>query len=221
MSEQNPILNALCAASEPLGDTIDEITAPDGRRHFVPANDTPGMHPAQAPEPPSGFHTGEGTHTNALAAKVAATNRANHAVVLLQRYVAQRLRPFIGQKVLKQTNWGMTLTKKVSEYVGEIKCDRAGEHFHISAQGAWISVRLSVSRCYKENERRESSSSYEAYASVGKVDCDILTELVEPPKLRTDYTEAEIRGKRAQLKLARDQVSRAESALEGFGEYDR
>jgi hypothetical protein len=242
MSEptNKPILDALIAASEPLGDTIDDLT--EGRavgleqsretarsindqasklqtleqiRAKIARGETSGWF-----EPPSGFHAAEQTPTNALAAKVAATNRANHAVVLLQRYVAQRLTPFIGQKVIKNTGWGTGLTKKVSAHIGQIKCDRPGEHFHISHGGAWISVRLSVSRCYKD-ERRESSMSYEAYASVGRTEDGILQELIEPPKLRTDYTEAEIRGKRALLRDLEDKVRDAKSALDGFGEYDR
>jgi hypothetical protein len=247
MSEptNKPILDALIGASEPLGDTIDDLTEGRviGKRHTPNQNDAPEYYtekprtrPAQTLEevrakiargepsgwfePPSGFHAAEQTPTNALAAKVAATNRANHAIVLLQRYVAQRLAPFIGQKVIKNTGWGTGLTKKVSAHIGEIKCDRPGEHFHISHGGAWISVRLSVSRCYKD-ERRESSMSYEAYASVGRTEDGILQELIEPPTLRTDYTEAEIRGKRALLRDLEDKVRDAKSALDGFGEFDR
>jgi hypothetical protein len=233
----------------PLGDTIDEITAPRckhqdkewrganwtcsacgetfreadlreaaGYTPRKPAAPTPAPAPVFALAPDS--LDPESYKGNALAARVAAANRANYAVTEYHRYIVAKLRPFLNQKVLKNSSWGTTLTKKVSDAIGDaITAKDSGEHFTISTQGHWITVRCTVSRHYEEYRH----CSWEAYATAGKTGgTDTLQALEsEPPKLRIDYTEGEIRGKRQVIAGLREQLRDAESKLEGFGEYDQ
>jgi len=218
-------------APAPLGDTIEEITEgrtiwnSDGKSGPCLICPPPGKPAAPTPAPrpvfalPRDGRDPESYKGNALAARVAAANRANYAVMEYARYVAGRLKPFLNQKVLKQTSWGTALTKKADEAIGDaITPSGSGEHFSISTQGHWITVRCRVDRHYEEYRH----SSWEAYSTVGKTGgTDTLQALeTEPAKLRIDYSEAEIRGKRQVVAGLEKQLHHAKSALEGFGEHD-
>ena len=218
----------------PLGDTVDEAQENAHLSYRDSSVEAHGLHPCAfmprkpaapmpAPRPvfalaPDNWDA-ESYKGNALAARVAAANRANYAVMEYARFITDKLRPFLNQKVLKNTSWGTGLTKKVSDAIGEaISPKDAGEHFTISTQGHWITVRVTVSRHHSEHRW----VSWEAYATIGKTGgTDTLQALEDQPvKLRTDYTEAEIRGKRQVIAGLKEQLRDAESKLEGFGEYD-
>jgi len=216
-------------STTPLGDTVEDAqesarvsyrdrqTTAEPSKPAAPIEPSPPVF-ALAPDK---TYSGAGSYGNALAAKVAAANRANYCVRAYHAYLVERLRPFLNQKVLKNTSWGTSLTKKVETAIGTIYLNPPGEeYFTISTQGHWISARCTVSRGYGSDQYR--SSSWEAYATVGKTGgTDTLQELCEPPDLRTDYTETEIRGKRKVVEGLKEQLREAESALYGWGEYDR
>lgn len=61
----------------------------------------------------------------------------------------------------------------------------------------------------------------EATIYVGNLNGNILESLIDPQYLPYDYSEAQVLAVRERVRQAREALSKAESALSGFGEYDR
>lgn len=149
-----------------------------------------------------------------LEAKVIATNRANAEANRLYALFVIALAPFVGKKVI---NTDGSFPKKVKEAIDAIpttafqllrrftrnnildwtvkECERYGEHFCDYAEATFY---------------------------VGVLDGQVLRDLdIEPPNFRTDYNVERILQAREIVQKAREHLSRAQGALEGFGECDR
>ncbi len=150
-------------------------------------------------------------HTSRLAAKVEAKNKVNaRALAITGAYLAA-IAPFVGQQIYKADG---DFLKKFKAALPE---GVPGDYFFPS--------RYNLVRVVRDHAEVNGSYSETQEASVylGKCDGPILTELYQPmpENFRTDYTVEEIVQARKALTEAKRAVSAAESALCGFGEYDR
>lgn len=151
-------------------------------------------------------------HEQHLAAKVAGQNKVNTAANEYEKQLIEAFRPFVGTKIL--THNGLAA--------------RVKPHIPKAPNSVLRSWRAAGSySLYYEMDVSESVGEYgccycKATAYVGELDGYNLKSVNEPQKpRRTDYTVEEILAKRQVLRDARDAMSKAQSELATFGEYDQ
>lgn len=146
-----------------------------------------------------------------LKAKVIATNRVNKAQNELVLILAEKLKPFIGKKVMKANG---TRTKAIAELIptGDVNGCWLWPY---SSSHSWLSFGLKTSEHYAEFTVVYAETVF----SIGKVENGILTELVAVEPLRTDYTVEEIEQKRKLAQDLAEQTRQAEYACSPFGLY--
>lgn len=171
--------------------------------------------------PPAPVSPATHIYPNHLAARVAARNEANKLAMSLHTELVAKFAPFVGTKVVKKNNGWRTLTKKVEAAVGPLPT--AGGRVHLRSASWRLAYDVSVGREYYNGREFHPTSTADAcaYIGIGRLEGEILVELEDPPKLRTDYTEAEIRRLRAEATAAEEAAREAKSKLGDFGEYDR
>lgn len=150
-----------------------------------------------------------------LEARVEAVNEANRAANFLRPELAGVLATFVGCKVLKVDG---SLTKAVEAALPKMPNE---SRLHIRRTYGELSWVVSVSVFVSEYQ---GCMSHEAYVHVGTVgrNTNVLESVnAEPLNLRTDYTAAEIRGKRAEYERLKRLADDALSGLSPFNEYDR
>ena len=148
--------------------------------------------------------------TARLAAKVAATNRANKNAIALYAAFSAAAKPFIGQKIFKADG----------ELTAKFKAALPALPFY------FYQSRSNYSLLYiaKESESIAGDCGCiyaESYAYIASVTLGTLVQLHDAPNLRTDYTVEEIAKLREEIEKAEEIVSKLKSKLNPFGMYDR
>lgn len=147
--------------------------------------------------------------TAKLAAKVAATNRANKNALALYAAFAAAAKPFIGQKIFKADG----------ELTAKFKAALPSFPFHFYR----YTSNYSLVYIAKESENIEGGHGCiyaEASAYIGDMTNGVLVKLLDAPNLRTDFTVEEISKARKDVESAKRIVSNLEGKLCGFGLYD-
>ena len=87
--------------------------------------------------------------------------------------------------------------------------------------GHGYTLRFDVKTCHGQRKRDYTGAHYaEASVYLADLSGDTLTRLYAPDKLREDFTEEEIIAARKEVDAAKDALSKAQSKLGSFGEYD-
>lgn len=161
------------------------------------------------------------THPNALAAKVAAVNRASAEANRLAPLIVQALAPYVGQKVLKADG---TFLQKVKEALPFRPT--------FATTGNRLNVYLDLGRRYSVRLEVQASENHKCIRGdtgyqTGKVSLylfelsnGVLGKAYNFGPLRTDYTESEVSTTRKNLSEAKSKVSDLLSRLYYFGEYE-
>lgn len=150
------------------------------------------------------------THASALAAKVAAFNRAHTEVNRLAPLYRAAVAPFFGKKVTTAQGDYTAAIRKVFPVVGE------GVQVHSPHKGCFV-----VKTCehYGDHACVYAEPYFYAFTLDREGNAQPLAHEWEP--LRTDYTEEKVIELRKVAETAREAARAAESALAPFGEYDR
>ncbi|RTL00390.1 MAG: hypothetical protein EKK57_07255 [Proteobacteria bacterium] len=150
-----------------------------------------------------------------LTAAVDAQNAANQIANDLFPKMREAFRPFVGKKILKADG---SLTQAVQNAIARIFPDNKVARVFRSQGRYHLGFRVSVSRNYSEH----SCLYKEAGVVVGMMDGGgILDKIYEENlSLRTDFRVEEIQAARELVRVKRNELSRAEGELMGFGEHD-
>jgi len=152
---------------------------------------------------------------NKLTAKVNAVDRANRCAEEIYPLLANALRPFVGEKVLKQNG---VLTKKVEDALPSLPqthgIQSTSVHFHFSKWAlCWI-----VKTC----ENIEGTCTYlyhEVAVYVGEVKDSILTKLCNPPEHYPTYTVKEVANLIQRVEEAKNKYEELRSSLYPFENF--
>ncbi len=155
-------------------------------------------------------------HKTALAAQVAAWNRANAEANKLSVQLAKIFKPFVGKKV---TCNGGSLTQRVKTAVPVFSCVPELHIWHSSSE---YHIHYVVRTSELEDKDGYGGAHYaETYVQVGTLKDHILEAVNEPcTNRRTDYTEAEIIAKREAVQKAEQAFHDAESDLSPFKRHN-
>ena len=152
-----------------------------------------------------------------LQGKINARNKANAAVLAAQPAIIAAAAAFIGQKVQNQTG------QLSAKFKAALPVLPGGNLLH----GWYSASRYSLTATFKTCEIFSDGNGCtyaEANLYIGELSGDGKLMKVYPPagqdSFHTNYTEAEIRDARLQVRAARQALSVAESKLAGFGEHD-
>lgn len=164
------------------------------------------------------------TFETQLDAKVYARNRVAQKINELAPALIAALTPFVGQKVMKIGG----MVQKVQAIVDSIlPANGPGAEFHIYRYGSDYSLTWTVKldAFYKQGNPRFADYtphiSVEESFYVGHLQGAILEKMYENTPRRTDYTVHEVKAARLALEAAKAAVSKAQSALCPFDEFDR
>lgn len=150
-----------------------------------------------------------------LSATVEATNLANRFAIQIRPTLIEFYAQYLNKKVVKADG---SLIKKIYDH----KFSHMGFNLYRIHSQYSIDYEVKVDVHY--------SSSCVVYRSttvhVGTLDRDTgvlvkIADLIDVPKLRTNYTVEEVLQKREVLRKAQNVLDEAKSALFPFGEYDR
>ena len=151
-----------------------------------------------------------------LKAKIAGRNSVNAAAREWTPRILAALPPWIGKKIQNQSG---CLADKFTRTLPQFPNTTA---LSVSVRASW-GLTATFRTCASCTVDGESACSYEeAQVYLGEMGGLNLTKVLEfnPDHYRTDYTEAEIKAARVQLRAASDAVDSARSKLCGFGEHD-
>lgn len=159
-------------------------------------------------------------HNSALAAKVAAQNEANQTVNTYAPMVIEALRPFVGQKVLKANG---ELLEKVKSKIPEMPNYGNNKDVNCYASsGRGYSITINAKTCHGHPRKDYTAAHYaEAMTWCAELSGGILTKLCNFQPLKTSWTEEEVTNARHALEKAKDEMSKAQSALGEFGTFDQ
>jgi hypothetical protein len=152
--------------------------------------------------------------TKTLEAKVKAVNRANEYAAQLYPTLANFFWPYTGVPITKDDG---SLLKKVAKFLPPFRHDsglmvyRLTSGYHL----AWV---------VKTNEQIEGAQCcvyHETTIYVGKVEGNVLTEIMPWPNQKLTYTVDEVIEARRQYEAAKKAADEARNALWPFGETDR
>lgn len=153
-----------------------------------------------------------------LEAKVKAVNRAHaHAVKLYDALVAV-FTPLVGCKILKADN---TLLQSVQKGMPDLGGDARSLRVYRNQSNYSLAWTVNASENFVGGN---GCLYYEISVYVGDLDGQVLTKIMDPANQgfrRTDYTAAEVAGKRDVFEKAKKVMEDAKSDLWPFGENDR
>ena len=155
----------------------------------------------------------------ALEAKVAARNQVNALANQLSPSILEALKPFIGTKCF---NLGAAMSQKLRKALPELPNTVEASAYYTTGHGYSLAVVFKTSTMYPGRFGDHCVASY-AEETVYLVDIELKSmarKLYDFEPRRTDYTANEVLAARAELKTAKDAVSRAQSKLYHFGEHD-
>ena len=167
------------------------------------------------------------THTDKLAAKIAAKNRVNKLAVATVPAMIAALQPFIGKKVW---NAGAVLSKAVRDALPYQNCQGKGasaDQWFYRASAYSISVEFQVQECSEGRKDRLGRSYGKDWergttnAHLGEITNGVLVGAQNTQTWRTDYNREEVEKSRFAYEASKKAMEEAESALCGFGTYDR
>ncbi len=158
-------------------------------------------------------------HPNALAAKVAAVNRANTEANRLFPILAAALAPFVGQKVLRADN---TLTEKVRKVIAPLYPAQTPGLQVFADTGGGYSLRVNV-KTFESVAGGGGCSYHETGLHLGSISGGILAPWNGSTQeaRRTDYSAAEVARLREVAETAREAARQAENACFPFGLFER
>lgn len=158
-------------------------------------------------------------HSTALAAQVAAWNRANAEANKLAVQLAEIFKPFIGKKVICN---GGSLTKKASALVPSDEWNKDGSLRVWQSCGSYKLCFMVKAREQHDKGEGYCGSHYAVtYVTVGELKEHDLVNVHTPcTDRRTDYTVAEILAKRKAVQKAEQAFHDARSALSPFKRND-
>lgn len=161
----------------------------------------------------------QATRESRLAAKVRAVNRAHEYANKLYPWLVEKFAPLVGQKILKQDG---SLLAKYADLVPELP---STHNLHVYRHHSDYSLAWTVKTSEPESGDGSGPHTvlyYEVTFYVGDLRGQTLEKLtVHQFTARTDYTAAEVAGKREAYEKAKQAADDARSALYPFGEYDR
>jgi hypothetical protein len=165
-----------------------------------------------------------------LEARIKARNRVNKRANELQPELVEIFRPYVGKKVTTQHG----LVHKLKPVIDKLRDrERGGEFSNGKGFDLWrryggsyaIDYEIKCSEPIRGSEREGGGCTVtyaEATVRVGLLEGDTLKSLSEePPNYKSDYTEEEIREKRALADKLREEARRAETDLCPFGWFDQ
>lgn len=157
-------------------------------------------------------------YPTALEAKVGARNEANEMANRLSGAIFEALKPFVGTKAFNQ---GTAISQKLRKCLPELPNTVEASAHYSTGHGYSLVVVWKTSTMYPDRTGNHCCACY-AEETVYLADIDGLTmkKLYDFQPRRTNYTAAEVIAARAELKLAKDAVSVAQSKLYHFGEHD-
>jgi exosome complex RNA-binding protein Rrp4 len=157
------------------------------------------------------------THKTQLEAKVGARNAVNAFALEKVVEMVAALEPFIGQKILNQ---GDLLSAKVKAALPDTECS-VDRHYWYSANRYSVYANFKTSQCSQSNHPDTQLAGYaEISFCLGEIEGGKLIKVQANHVARTDYTVAEVLQARLELKAAQEALSKAQSKLAGFGEFD-
>lgn len=156
----------------------------------------------------------------ALEAKVGARNQVNALAIQLSPAIFEALKPFVGVKCFNQGN---AISEKLRKALPVLPNTVEASAYYTTGHGYSLTVVFKTSTMYPDRTGQHCLASY-AEETVYLADIDqrglTISKLYEQATRRTDYSADEVKAARAELKLAKDAVSRAQSKLYNFGEHD-
>lgn len=165
-------------------------------------------------------------HSSALAAKVAAVNRAHQMARELYPALVNAFKPFHGCKAIK-TNGDLlaSVEKTLPKLPGWGDTENRACVFRSRSSSYSLAYTVKASENYTREHGGESCQYHEVTLYV----CDLDGQTAKPVtgggewvvNARTDYTEAEVNQLRKTAEEARKAAQDAESACHPFGLYDR
>lgn len=148
-----------------------------------------------------------------LEVRVEGVNLANAEANRLRPLLVEAMRPFVGQKVIRQAGGLMDKVSKIVEPL--LKTDDRRLHIYRSSS----SLMWYVKTCVNING---IAYYHESPVYVGDLRGGILEKVIDDYEpMRTDFSAAEITEAREAYKLAKEAADKAQSKLFPFGEYDR
>lgn len=164
-------------------------------------------------------------HANALAAKVAAVNRANAEARRLYPLLVAAFAPYYGQKVIKVNGDVLASVEKTLPPLpgwGDTANRLCVYRNRVSSYALSYVVKVSENYAGPHGDQC-------VYHEVTIYPCDLDGPNAKAPSgggewvltARTDWTAEEVSALRVTAAKAREAARNAESALQPFGEYDR
>ena len=159
-------------------------------------------------------------HSNPLDAKIAARNAVHAAALEYWPKLRVALCPFVGKKI---TTVSGRLTAKVLAALPESGAGRAQPTpVHLWYQASSYTLRVTFEVCECSAGRHDCSIAQYAETCIplGDIKDGVLTDLIAPYDLRTDYNADNIRELREQVQTVRNELQTLENCLVHFGEHD-
>lgn len=144
-----------------------------------------------------------------LPAKIKATNRANAEAMATQTKLLDFFRQYVGQRIFKADG---SLFAKIEGKWPDLPYEPSLRFWRPTSD---YTLSWRVSAC--ENYGDHTCTYAEAAIPVGVISNGVLTELVEPVPLRTDYSLDEVLALRESAKEARRVYDAAKDACWPFG----
>jgi hypothetical protein len=157
-------------------------------------------------------------YTTALEAKIGARNEVNDLANKLSPAIFEAIRPLVGTKVF---NAGAVISQKLRKCLPELPNTVEASAYYSTGHGYSFVVVFKTSTMYPDRTGDHYCASYaEDTVYLANIDGLTVSKLYDFQPRRTDYTAAEVIAARAELKLAKNAVSAAQSKLYHFGEHD-